>query len=98
MPAGRREPGLECVDEAGVAGVEPEIGRASCRGPRSVVLGGGGVLPSVFDIRVGKKVPDREGMTFVKALPQDIIYHVPENAAGNLVVGRKDFVASRRKK
>ena len=64
----------------------------------ATVLGGGGVLPSVFDIRVGKKVPDREGMTFVKALPQDIIYHVPENAAGNLVVGRKDFVASRRKK
>ncbi len=54
--------------------------------------------PRVFDIQVGEKLPDNTGMYFVKALPQDIIYQVPQNAAENLIVDRKDLAASPRKK
>jgi len=51
----------------------------------------------VFDIQVGSKVPVNAGMYFVKALPQNVIYQVPENAAGNLIVTRSSFQALRKK-
>ncbi len=54
--------------------------------------------PRVFDIRVGRKVPDATGMYFLKALPQDIIYQVPQDAAENLIVDRNGFAVSRKKK
>jgi len=64
----------------------------------ATVLGAEGGLPGVFDVRVGRKVPDKEAMYFVKALPQDLIYLVSENAAKNLIVGRADLAVSEQKK
>jgi len=64
----------------------------------ATVSGEGPGSPGVFDIRVGKEAPEKAGMYFVRALPQDIVYYVPQNAAENLLVGRRDFTVSRRKK
>ena len=52
----------------------------------------------IFDISVGARDPHDTGTVFVKALPQDIIYKVPKSAAEKVIVSRKDFVASRRKR
>jgi len=89
---GLREPAVRVKATVPGERSEPPSGGESPRGDEDA----GSV--AVFDIRVGHKVPENQGMYFVQALPQDVVYHVPQNAAENLVVGRKEFVASRRRR
>ncbi|MGE5279178.1 MAG: DUF4340 domain-containing protein [Deltaproteobacteria bacterium] len=54
--------------------------------------------PVVYELSIGGKTPDDAGMYYARALPQDLVYRVPESAAAGLIVTRQDFMTGRRRK
>jgi hypothetical protein len=49
-----------------------------------------------YELQRGSRVKDKNWMTYMRTLPADVVYHVPENAAQNMERLRTSFVLKKK--